>query len=376
MGGHLSPRRLTAQQIDRVAGVLLGTAIGDALGVPYEFGLLLPEDEMPEMTGGGLGPYGPGEYSDDTQMAVCVARGLAVHSCGREPRRTLDAVAAGFLRWSSDGASDMGNLTRRVLDEAGALAGPPSLRCATAARRVYERSRSAFGNGALMRTAPVGLVALSYRDARRGRRATARAARAVAELTHADPRAGDACVLWSEAVRVAVLEGRFDVAAGLDLVPESREAAGDEQQPPDPRAWWAAEIEEASAAEWRDYRGKRNGATHASLKVAWACIRSAAAEDEAGGATGHIRNALEAAVRVGHDTDTVAAIAGGLLGARYGASAFPAEWVSAVRGWSGLRDRRVLRAADLERLGVLAAHASTSEAGAGALLEALAQVSP
>ena len=71
------------------------------------------------------------------------------------------------------------------------------------------------GNGALMRTAVVALSALD--DRVRG----ARSARRVANLTHADPLAGDSCVLWTEAVRVAVLDGRVDVSAGLDLLPAS-----------------------------------------------------------------------------------------------------------------------------------------------------------
>ena len=64
---------LNAIQSDRAAGVLLAAACGDALGVPYEFQPPLAVGEQPEMRGGGLGPYEPGEYSDDTQMAMCIA---------------------------------------------------------------------------------------------------------------------------------------------------------------------------------------------------------------------------------------------------------------------------------------------------------------
>ena len=58
--------------VDRAAGVLLGQACGDALGVPYE--LAAPPVGEAVMKGGGLGPYEPGEWSDDTQMTLCVAR--------------------------------------------------------------------------------------------------------------------------------------------------------------------------------------------------------------------------------------------------------------------------------------------------------------
>ena len=67
----------------------------------------------------------------------------------------------------------------------------------------------------------------------------------------------------------------------------------------------------------------------------------------------HLRRALEAAVRGGRDTDTVAAIAGALLGARWGASAVPSQWRRRLHGWPGLRAR------DLVRLGVLSARQGT-----------------
>src|SRR5680860_280977 len=63
--------KLQAAHLDRTAGVLVAQAWGDALGVPYEFSA--PPSGEPEMKGGGLRPYAPGEYSDDTQMAVCIA---------------------------------------------------------------------------------------------------------------------------------------------------------------------------------------------------------------------------------------------------------------------------------------------------------------
>ncbi|MGN6485684.1 MAG: ADP-ribosylglycohydrolase family protein, partial [Thermomicrobiales bacterium] len=62
-------------------------------------------------------------------------------------------------------------------------------------------------------------------------------------------------------------------------------------------------------------------------------------------ASEHLVRALEAAVRGGHDTDTVAAIAGSLLGAAYGASAVPAAWKPMVHGWPGMDDASLVELA-------------------------------
>ena len=103
--------KLEVHQLDRAAGVLVGQACGDALRVPYESGSA-PLGE-PEMKGGGLGPYAPGEYNDDTQMAVCIAE-VAATGADLTSEEALDRIATRFLEWQHSGASDAGNLTRNV----------------------------------------------------------------------------------------------------------------------------------------------------------------------------------------------------------------------------------------------------------------------
>ena len=297
--------------IDRAAGVLLGQACGDALGVPYE--MAAPPVGEAVMKGGGLGPYDPGEWSDDTQMTLCVAQ-VSARGLDLTSREGLDAVAEAFTAWLDRGATDVGVQTRVVLTEAKQLEGPTHERLTRASENLHQRTGLTAGNGALMRTAVVGLFALG------DRLATSRAARAVAELTHADPLAGDSAVLWSEAIRVAVTEGRLDVASGLDLV--STQRAGN----------WGDWIEQATGAD--PGRFGNNGFTVTALQDAWAAITST---DRGDGSAMHLQRGLQAAVRSGHDTDTVAAIAGSLLGARYGASAVPTQWRRMVHGWPGLR---------------------------------------
>ncbi|MGM7423628.1 ADP-ribosylglycohydrolase family protein [Cellulosimicrobium sp. CpK407] len=317
--------------LDRASGVLLAQAAGDALGVPYEFAQP-PGPGQPEsvavMRGGGLGPYAPGEWSDDTQMSVCVARVTAARDVlspvpdafGATP---LDEVAAAFEAWRTGGATDVGTQTAAVLRDAAARRGPAARRLREASAALHAATGRTAGNGALMRTGVVGLVALDDRDA------TARAARAVAEITHTDPLAAESCVLWSEAVRVAVTEQRLDARAGLDLLD------------PDAAARWSAWIADAERARpTADLR--QNGFTVTALQAAWHAIATTSAPQ---GSTfahrDHLVAALQAAVSIGGDTDTVAAIAGALLGACYGARAVPYEWATAVHGWPGIAGRQL-----------------------------------
>ncbi|WP_222426587.1 ADP-ribosylglycohydrolase family protein [Amycolatopsis rhizosphaerae] len=83
--------RLNARQADRAAGALLGAAVADALGVPYEYGSR-PLEEQPRMHGGGLGGYAPGQWSDDTEMTVCLAR-VAATGLDLRTEDALNAIA-------------------------------------------------------------------------------------------------------------------------------------------------------------------------------------------------------------------------------------------------------------------------------------------
>ncbi len=298
---------------DRVAGVLLASACGDALGVPYEFGSApLSPSEAPRMIGGGLGPYAPGEWSDDTQMAVVVARAAAARTLAEEA--TLDDVVEGWVAWLGEGASDVGTKTRHVLGvvAAGHGSAGSAARARQAAQELHRRTGHTAGNGSLMRTAP---VALAFLDDPVGLTVHARA---VSDLTHADPLAGDACVLWCHAIRVAVVEGSMPDL--VDLVAELPAARRDQ---------WAGWVAEAGRRPPGDFAP--NGFVVAALQAAWSAIRHPADE------LSPIVGSLSAAVHAGDDTDTVAAIAGALLGAAWGASALPGDWLDVVHGWPGLR---------------------------------------
>ncbi|WP_199255640.1 ADP-ribosylglycohydrolase family protein [Mycolicibacterium mengxianglii] len=307
---------------DRIEGVLLGTAVGDALGAPYEFGP--PRGPELDVVMAGGGPWEPGEWTDDTAMALAIAEVAATGADLRgEPAQ--DAIVARWCEWSRD-AKDVGIQTRAVLREAARGGAITAHRARLAAAARHESVGRSGGNGSLMRAAPVALAYLDDEDA------LATTARAISELTHFDPDAGDACVLWCSAIRHAVHTGELDVRVGLRHLEPGR------------REMWLSRIGSAEASTPSAIPG--NGWVVAAFQAAWSAITTTQVppEDPAHGSfrADHFRLAVDAAVRAGNDTDTVAAIAGGLLGAAYGASAVPLQWRRLLHGWPGLTARGVV----------------------------------
>jgi ADP-ribosyl-[dinitrogen reductase] hydrolase len=303
---------LTPVQLDRAAGVLLGTAAGDALGAGYEFSHPTHDTEI-DMIGGGPFGFAPGEWTDDTSMAIAVARVSATGADLRDPA-ALNAIAQGFRDWFDGGPRDVGNQTRVVLSQRSTTAEQMQNQAAALPGRTG-------GNGSLMRTAAVGLA---YLDDPVG---CAEAAAQVSLLTHADERAVQACQLWSHAIRHAVLEATFDGVRGYL------------HDNPDVAAYWNPLLDQAEAGEPADFAN--NGWVVHALQTAWWAICRASDTN-----CTQLQQALELCVRAGHDTDTTAAIAGGLLGARWGSSAVPQRWKRALHGWPGMVSR------DLVALGV------------------------
>jgi ADP-ribosyl-[dinitrogen reductase] hydrolase len=309
---------LSTAQHDRAHGVLIATAAGDALGAGYEFGPPLPADAPVTMRGGGKFDWAPGEWTDDTSMAIVIAE-VAASGADLRGEDAQDRIVARWAHWSRT-AVDVGVQTKQVLSYVpdDGIAGSAGVALAASAA-LHERTGHTAGNGSLMRTAP---VALAYLEDPSG---LAEAAMALSKLTHFDPVAGEACVLWCLAIRHAILTGELDARAGFEYLPvNSRDA-------------WAARLDAAETSRPRDF--SRNGWVVEALQAAWCAIATTpvpVAEAD------HLRLSLENAVRGGRDADTVAAIAGGLLGAARGASAIPAGWRRLLHGWPGFEARDLL----------------------------------
>src|SRR3954469_935923 len=302
----------------RVAGALIGSAVGDALGAPFEFGpagrvsARFPTEARgasPERCGGGSLGWQPGEFTDDTQMALLVASSL-VECDGLDEADVFDR----FRRWLAAGAPGVGNQTRAVLGS-----GRP---WDVAAAEQFARSGHAAGNGSLMRTTPAAIW-----FARFGQAATMDAARRISALTHGDPSAGEGCAIFHELMRAA-LEGDDPLAA----IPGALELVADEH-----RDRWATVL----AADWTPSDAtESNGAVWPTLAQAMWALRHGKDFPEV----------MRLVIDLGGDTDTVAAVAGGLAGAVFGMAGIPMRWSSAVHGRVPGYADRLWRLADLQEL--------------------------
>jgi ADP-ribosylglycohydrolase len=282
--------------IDRFRGSLLGLAAGDALGTTLEFrppGSFTPIDDI---VGGG--PFGlrPGEWTDDTSMALCLAESL-VEQRGFDP---VDQLGR-YVRWYREGyLSSRG----RCFDVGATVASALRRFEETGAPYCGSTDPYSAGNGSIMRLAPVPLF-----FAGDPRAAVARAAES-SRTTHGAPEAVDGCRYLA-----ALIVGALGGAAKADLLSD--------HFAPLPGLWddgpLSPRIAEIAAGSFRrreppEIRG--TGYVVRSLEAAlWAFERGSS----------FCEGAL-LAVNLGDDADTTGAVFGQLAGAFYGESGIPDAW--------------------------------------------------
>ena len=276
---------------DRAAGAIVGLALGDALGAPFEFRRAheipssFPAFDLPWM---GLEP---GSWTDDTAMA----RNLWTSLIGRGGELDLDDVRRRHLAWIESSPPDVGVLTMRVLR--GWAAGEPDPARAYVDERGPEVSA---GNGSVMYCAPLGVVRANE-PARLHQEAPMLSA-----LTHWDHRCRTACLAVTLAV-AALVRGERGEPAVVDAVEAVSGREGDEE---------LAELVDGAGIV-RPIDGPDRGFVFFTAGVA---LRQAAKERP-------FEEGLREVVALGGDTDTNAAVTGALLGAFHGRASLPRTWL-------------------------------------------------
>ena len=289
---------MTAQ--DRAIGALLGLAIGDAIGTTGEF---KARDSYAELTGPvGGGPFRlePGQWTDDTSMALCLADTLLCNG-GLNEKDLMDR----FVQWRDHKGY---SCTGRCFDIGMTVSKALSRYQATDDPRAGSTDPYSAGNGSLMRLSPVAIR--YWGDAAQA----ADVARRQSVTTHAAPAAVEACAFYAtllvEAIRGAE---RASVLAPRD---------------------WSAEPSVHAIA-----RGGWRGKDRRDIKSSGYVIHSLEAALWAVGTTESFAEAVLTAANLGDDADTVAAITGQLAGALYGASAIPRDWLDVLAWREEITDR-------------------------------------
>lgn len=275
---------------ERFQGCLIGLAAGDALGAQVEFRERYEFETPTELTGGGPFNLGPGEWTDDTSMALCLAESL-LHCQGFDAvdqmNRYCNWMNYGYL--SSNGRCfDIGmttaNALRLYLASGEPLAGSTDPRTA--------------GNGSLMRLAPIAMYWAN------DRKQAIHYAGQSSRTTHGAIEAIEACQCYTEfLIRALHGQSKSEILAPLEQAPSSPTIAatinGD---------WQGKTFNEIASS----------GYVVHSLQAALWCFAQ----------TSNFEEAILTAIRLGDDTDTTAAITGQLAGAYYGVDAIPSRWLN------------------------------------------------
>jgi ADP-ribosylglycohydrolase len=288
---------------DRVVGCVLGLALGDAVGAPFE-GLRahriphpIPVLELP------WGTFPPGTTTDDTALARNLVRSL-VSRGGFDP----DDLIGRHLEWFATDRRGIGSTTRRVLQRVFDGGSPED-----EAKAVWEEwgPEISAGNGSVMYCAPLG--------AAYGRRPELlpEFAPRMSALTHFDGRCRTAVLAVTVAV-AALVRGEPAEAAVRDALALALDREGGEE----------LEFLVDAVGETRPIDGPDMGF----------CLYTAAVGLQTVGRTGSFEERLLRVMQLGGDTDTNGAVAGGLLGAAVGIDGLPVDWLKR------LQDREAIQA--------------------------------
>lgn len=292
----------------RFAGGLLGLACGDALGAPIELltreGARQSFGTVTEMVGGGV--WAAGEWTDDTGMALCVAEGVL-----ENPQDPVPGTGRRFLEWAKS-AKDVGGTISEALRGFRANGD-----WAKASRETSQaRTGMAAGNGSLMRTLP---VALAYSDPRTMLVQSAR----ISAMTHWDPQAEVCCAIYCLWIR-QILDGVDRYAAWREALRQARDyeeggaLALDTPGPtPLPEHFWIR-LENVTDLVYADLQpsGYAGYSLECLEAAAWCAIFSDGAEQ-----------AIIDAVNLGGESDTIGAVAGGVVGVHWGVDDLPERWL-------------------------------------------------
>ena len=303
--GDPSARDLT----DRARGVLLGLAVGNLLGLPVESEW---HHNIARRYPGGLADIDPREagrpMDDDLAQAVDLAEALLAG--GNYVREFADRL----INWAQENGRGMGYTTGEVIRELASGEPPPE-----PARLVYERRNRIAPNGGVMRCAPIAIAR------RNNPELLVSDSTATCTVTHYAATCQWSCIIINTAIALLLNGVPPDLRAIMDAAvadgcPDLAAIAHNDRIPADILDAIAVGNNISHDAAWLQQDQRLIGHTLIALQAGlWAAATPLNLED-----------ALIALVNAGGDTDTNAAVAGAMLGVRYGTSSIPERWLACV----------------------------------------------
>lgn len=279
----------------RAVGALVGLAVGDALGTTLEFQHRDSYEHLTDMVGGGPFRLHPGQWTDDTSLALCIADSIV-------EKRALDLHdhLLKFIKWRQEGymsstgrAFDIGNQTQEALYNYAYYGAVPTV----------DETSSKSGNGSLMRLAPVPMA--FYKNAE----LAAKASGASSLTTHNSIECVEACNLYGRMIAEAIQGTTKE-----ELLAINRSVATN---------YSSQLLREVLEGEFlnkgRDEICSSGYVVHTLEAALWAFYNSETFKEGA-----------LLAVNLGHDADTVGAVYGELAGAYYDLSGIPSKWVETL----------------------------------------------
>jgi ADP-ribosyl-[dinitrogen reductase] hydrolase len=292
---------------DRAWGCAVGAAVGDALGMPLEFGPRQPAGQLVREMRAGRLPAGT--FTDDTEMALALADSLLASRGIHRGSRRLDPddLAGRFVAWLRAGPDDIGGHTRAVLSWVRQAQRDQSWR--EAAMAVQAAHPTSAGNGSVMRCWPVALAHWQDLDLLIADSCLQ------SEVTHMHPE----CVAASAFVNAAM----YWLLRGISPPDAVARALERVEMPAEMR-----EIIVAAARRERHELANSGWVRHTVESAVWGLLCMPSLEE-----------AVSQVANLGGDADTAASVVGALAGAAYGLEAVPRHWRDAVQGEWPLQSR-------------------------------------
>jgi ADP-ribosylglycohydrolase len=309
------PSKIVEIERDYKKDVLLGIAVGDAMGLPFEF---LERDEISINSGAPLIGFGshnqaPGTFSDDSSLTFCTVESLINGF-------NLDEIAVNFVKWKNENywtatgeVFDIGDTTASAIDKIANGISP---------NNSGDEEEFSNGNGSLMRILPLVFTVKDYELEKRYE-----FTKQLSGITHAHTRSVMACFYYLEFARLIIAGERKKIICSK-LAVDLTEFFNQQAETRAELQHFERLLKGSFMNNYPLESIKSTGYVIDSLEAAIYCLMK----------YNRYEMAIIQAIQLGNDTDTIAAITGGLAALYFGHHTIPEIWLSGIKRKEAILD--------------------------------------